>query len=119
MVLYIYIYIFAGSRDFFLPDSSLDHFLWINTRLGVDRLTHDIQIILWHNWWSIVNWLARTVKDSPQHVFADRRFHDLTGELNARMFGIDSRSTFENLNDGLVAMHFKNLSSSFGAIEKC
>ena len=55
--------------DLKIPNTRLDHFFGVNSTLWIDRLSHDVHIILGHNWWPVVDWLSGSVENATQHVF--------------------------------------------------
>lgn len=44
--------------------TSLDHFLWVDTRPGVDGLTLDIQVVLGQDWGTFIDGLSGAVEDT-------------------------------------------------------
>ena len=85
-----------------LPDAGLDHLFWVDSRLWVNGLSHNVHVVFGHDGRSVVNWLAGSVKDPPEHILGNRSFHDLSGELASRVLCVDPRRSFEHLNNRLV-----------------
>jgi len=99
-------------------DTSLDHFLRVDTLVWVDRLSRDIEEILSEYAWSLVDRLSGSVENTAEHVLAHRQFHDIACEFASGVSSIDSGCSFENLHDCLVLGNLENLSTTNGSITK-
>jgi hypothetical protein len=69
-------------------DTSGDHLLGVDTRVGVDRRTVDVEVVLSKNLGALVNGATRTVENTTQHVLAHSELQVVAGELD---FGLVSR----------------------------
>lgn len=69
--------------------------------------TFDIEEIFSQYWRSFVDWFTTAVKYSAQHVLGYGSPKNITCEFTESVFCIDSRSTFEHL-DQTVVMNSKN-----------
>ena len=115
-------------------DTGLNHLLGVYTRVRVNwrackHISHrahitlhtifhtvDIQVIFSEYFGAIVNRLARTVEDTPEHVLRDREFHAATSELNMGSLDIDTGRALEDLYDRLLSLYFKDLTAMLRAI---
>ena len=117
-------------------DTGLNHLLGVYTGVRVDgralyrnmnveegvkhladgRRTINVQVILCEYFGAIVNRLARTVEDTPEHVLRDGELHAATGELNMGSLNIDTGRALEDLHDRLLPLYFKDLTATLRAI---
>ncbi len=64
------------------------------------------------SYYTFIDWFAGAVEDATQHVLWDGHSHDVAAELTGRVLGVNARGAFEDLDDGLVAGNFKDLTGS-------
>ena len=76
----------------------------------------NVKIVLSHDGWSFINGFAGTVKNSSKHVLRDGGPEDVTSEFASRFLSIDTRCTFEDLNNGFGASDLENLSGPVTAV---
>mmetsp|Transcript_12769 Transcript_12769/g.19325 ORF Transcript_12769/g.19325 Transcript_12769/m.19325 type:complete len:357 (-) Transcript_12769:206-1276(-) len=100
-------------------DTSLDHFFRIHTRVRVDWLTHNIQIILSKYTRALVDWLSRPVENASQHVLGHWNLENVARKLTTRVTRIDARRSFKHLHNRLLARHFEHLALAYRAITEC
>ena len=50
--------------------------------------------------------------------FPDWCFHNFTGELALGVFGIDTRSSLENLDNSFISRHFQHLTRANRAVQQ-
>jgi len=78
-------------------NTSLNHFLRINSGVWVDRLTIDVLEFLSEHWWTFINRSTRTIEDSSKHFLCNRHLQCFTSELAVSVQAVDTISSFENL----------------------
>ena len=83
---------------------------------SLHTLTIDIQVVLCKYFRALVNGLTGSVEDTTQHVLRDGQPHAAAGELNVRRLHVDAGSTFEDLDDSLLALDFKHLTTTLGPV---
>ncbi len=71
-------------------DSGLDHLLWVDSLVGVDGLTLDIEELFSENWRAMINRRARSVERATKHLDADRHSQDIARELAMRVQIVDA-----------------------------
>jgi hypothetical protein len=107
-----------GGHDIDGGDTSANHFSGIDTSTRIDGDTSDITVLFGDDWRATIDRNTGTVEDTTEHILRDTELHDLASELAARDFGVDTRSTFEDLDDGLGAIDFEDLTAALGAIRE-
>ena len=68
-------------------DTGGDHLLGVDTRVGVDRRTVNVEVVLGKDLGALVNGATRTVEDTTQHVLAHSELQVVASELD---FGLVS-----------------------------
>ena len=82
----------TGNRvhDVDSRDARLDHFLRVDTRVGIDGLTLDIQVILSHDGGPLVNGFSGSVENSAEHVFRNWGSQNVACKLASCFLGVDA-----------------------------
>ena len=78
--------------------------------------TVDIQVIFRKHFRTLVYGLTRSIENTTQHVFCHGKLHTASGELDMRGFDVYAGCAFENLDNGLLALHLEHLTTTFRAI---
>ena len=86
-----------GSHAIDSRNTSLNHFLRINSGVWVDRLTINVLEFLSEHWWTFINRGTRTIEDSSKHFLCNRHLQCFTSELAVSVQTVDTISSFENL----------------------
>ena len=105
-----------GVHDVDSGDTSLNHFLRVDSLARVNRLTlHPIRSVnscteqedylnikelLSQDWWTLVDWNTGSIEGSTEHFFSNWHLKSISSELAMRVEVINARGTFEDL-DGL------------------
>lgn len=85
-------------------------------RHGQGARTVDVEIVLCENLGALVNRLSGPVEDTPKHVLRHRELHTAASEFDMRRPDVHSGRAFEDLDDGLLSLHFQDLAAAFRAI---
>mmetsp|Transcript_21553 Transcript_21553/g.38515 ORF Transcript_21553/g.38515 Transcript_21553/m.38515 type:complete len:353 (+) Transcript_21553:505-1563(+) len=107
-----------GIHNINSRNASLNHFLRVGTLGRVNRSTTDIQELLSKDVGAAINRLARAVENATKHITRHRGFHDLASELKSGLPVVNTRGTLEDLDDGLVTINLKNLTTPSSTITK-
>lgn len=99
-------------------NTSLDHFLWIDSPVWINWLSLDIKELFSENWRTLIDWLSGTVESSSKHFFGNWHFENITSELDMGVKIIDSGSSFEDLDDSALAIDFEYLTLSDASISQ-
>lgn len=92
--------------------SGLNHFLRVDTRPRIDRLSLNVQIIFREDRWSLVDRFSRTVENTAQHVLGHRGPQNVTGEFTVSVLRVDAGCALENLDHRFRAGDLQNLAGA-------
>lgn len=97
-------------------DSCLNHFLGIDSVVGIYRHALNVQEILCKNVWTMVNGHPRAIEDSSKNLLRYRHLENISCKLHMGVDRVYSWRAFENLDYCFLAIDLKDLSFSLGAI---
>mmetsp|Transcript_3797 Transcript_3797/g.8856 ORF Transcript_3797/g.8856 Transcript_3797/m.8856 type:complete len:200 (+) Transcript_3797:1154-1753(+) len=97
-------------------DTGLNHLLRIDSRLGVERGSVDVQEFLGQHGGALVDRLAGAVEGAAHQVVRDGHLLGVASELDVAILVIDAAGALENLDDGLLLVDLKNLALADRAI---
>ena len=78
-------------------NTGLDHFFGVNSRVWIDGLTLNVEVLLGKDLGTLVDSLSGAVKNTTQHVLADRNLEGVPAKLHSSSLGINSRGALEDL----------------------
>merc|ERR1719343_1829535 len=99
-------------------DPGLDHLLWVDARLWVQRGTINVQKFFCQHDGTFINRLSRAIESTTHEVVGDGHFQRVASELNMAILVINVAGAFEHLNDGLFLVDLENLSLTYRAVRK-
>jgi len=97
-----------GSHAIDSRNTSLNHFLRVNSRVWINWLTIDVLEFLSEHWWTFINRSTRTIEHSSKHFLCNRHLQCFTSELAMSIQTVDTISSFENLcqNKYYISQYF-------------
>jgi len=97
-------------------DTRLDHLLRVNSLIGVDGHTLDVQEVLSQDGWSVVNRHSRSIEGTTQHLVGDGHLEGGACELAMGVEVVDARGTLEDLDHCTFSLDFEDLALAGGAV---
>ncbi len=90
-------------------NARLDHFLRINTLVGVDRHALNVEEVLGEHGRPVVDRRARAVEGTAQHLVGNGHLERRARELAVGVEIVDATGAFENLDHGAFALDLEDL----------
>mmetsp|Transcript_36427 Transcript_36427/g.79689 ORF Transcript_36427/g.79689 Transcript_36427/m.79689 type:complete len:350 (+) Transcript_36427:640-1689(+) len=97
-------------------NASLDHLLWVHSRLRVQRSSVDVAELLGKHSRTLVDGLPGTIESTAHQIIGDWHLQHVASELDVAIPVVDVAGALKHLDNGLLFVNLQDLSLTHGAI---